>query len=212
MTPALDTPAAASAAASQAAAPLADTPIQDTDAGMPVSQRPESFRYSPMLPLGEDKTVWRKVDIQGVRTIEVEGKTVLKVSPKALEELAFLACREVSHYLRPGHLEQLAKILKDPEASANDRFVAYDLLKNANIAAGGVLPMCQDTGTAIIMGKKGRASGPRARTRRRSARASPTPISSATCAIRSSPRSRCSRRRTPATTCRRRSTSMRKAP
>jgi fumarate hydratase class I len=155
MTPALDTPAAASAAASHAAAPLADTPIQDTDAGMPVSQRPESFRYSPMLPLGEDKTVWRKLDIQGVRTIEVEGKTVLKVSPKALEELAFTACREVSHYLRPGHLEQLARILKDPEASANDRFVALDLLKNASISAGGVLPMCQDTGTAIVFGKKG---------------------------------------------------------
>ncbi|ONG56741.1 fumarate hydratase [Pseudoroseomonas deserti] len=122
---------------------------------MPVSQRPESFRYSPMLPLGADKTAYRKLDIDGVRVIEVEGKKVLKVSPKALEELAFTACREVSHFLRPGHLEQLAKILKDPEASANDRFVALDLLKNASIAAGGVLPMCQDTGTAIVFGKKG---------------------------------------------------------
>ena len=139
----------------EAAAPLSDTPIQDTDAGTPVSQRSKGFAYSPMLPLGQDKTVWRKLDIEGVCTVEVEGKTVLKVSPKALEELAFHACREVSHYLRPGHLEQLAKILKDPEASANDRFVALDLLKNASIAAGGVLPMCQDTGTAIVFGKKG---------------------------------------------------------
>ncbi|MBO1076264.1 fumarate hydratase [Roseomonas marmotae] len=122
---------------------------------MPVSQRSQGFTYSPMLPLGEDRTVWRKLDIDGIRTVEVEGKTVLKISPKALEELAFTACREVSHYLRPGHLEQLAKILKDPEASANDRFVALDLLKNASIAAGGVLPMCQDTGTAIVFGKKG---------------------------------------------------------
>ncbi len=138
-----------------AAGPLADTPLADTDAGMPVSQRPESFRYSPMLPLGPEKTAYRKLEIEGVRTIQVEGRTVLKVSPKALEELAFTACKEVSHFLRPGHLEQLAKILKDPEASANDRFVALDLLKNASIAAGGVLPMCQDTGTAIVFGKKG---------------------------------------------------------
>ena len=137
------------------AAPLADTPLNDTDAGMPVSQRPENFRYSPMLPLGKDQTPYRKLDIAGVKVIEVEGKKVLKVSPAALEELAFTACREVSHFLRPGHLEQLAKILKDPEASANDRFVALDLLKNASIAAGGVLPMCQDTGTAIVFGKKG---------------------------------------------------------
>lgn len=137
------------------AAPLADTPINETDAGMPVSQRTKGFDYTPMLPLGEDKTTWRKLDIGGVRTIEVEGKTVLKVSPEALEQLAFTACREVSHFLRPGHLEQLAKILKDPEASANDRFVALDLLKNASISAGGVLPMCQDTGTAIVFGKKG---------------------------------------------------------
>jgi fumarate hydratase class I len=150
MTPADNFPTPA-----EAAAPLSDTPIQDTDAGTPVSQRSKGFAYSPMLPLGEDKTVWRKLDIPGVRTVEVEGKTVLKISPKALEELAFTACKEVSHYLRPGHLQQLSNILTDPEASANDRFVALDLLKNASIAAGGVLPMCQDTGTAIVFGKKG---------------------------------------------------------
>ncbi len=117
--------------------------------------RPEGFRYSPMFPLGEDATRYRKLDIAGVSTMQVDGETVLKVSPKALEELAFQACKDVSHLLRPAHLEQLAKILQDPEASANDRFVALDLLKNASIAAGGKLPMCQDTGTAIVFGKKG---------------------------------------------------------
>ena len=117
--------------------------------------RPAGFRYSPMFPLGEDVTPYRKLDIGGVSTIEVEGKRVLKVAPAALEQLAFAACRDVSHLLRPAHLQQLARILGDPEASANDRFVALDLLKNANISAGGVLPMCQDTGTAIVFGKKG---------------------------------------------------------
>ncbi|MBR0655709.1 fumarate hydratase [Plastoroseomonas arctica] len=127
------------------------TPPLDTAA----APRPAGFRYSPMFPLGEDTTPYRKLDIGGVSTIEVEGKRVLKVTPAALEQLAFAACREVSHLLRPAHLQQLARILDDPEASANDRFVALDLLKNANIAAGGVLPMCQDTGTAIVFGKKG---------------------------------------------------------
>ena len=117
--------------------------------------RPAGFAYSPMYPLGADATPWRKLDIAGVSTVEVEGKRVLKVAPEALEQLAFAACRDVSHLLRPGHLEQLGTILKDPEATANDRFVALDLLKNASIAAGGVLPMCQDTGTAIVFGKKG---------------------------------------------------------
>ncbi len=117
--------------------------------------RPAGFLYSPMFPLGEDTTTWRKLDIAGVSTAQCDGKTVLKVSPKALEELAFQACHEVSHLLRPAHLQQLASILKDPEASANDRFVALDLLKNASISAGGQLPMCQDTGTAIVFGKKG---------------------------------------------------------
>ena len=117
--------------------------------------RPAGFLYSPMFPLGADATLYRKLAIDGVSTTRCDGRAVLRVSPKALEELAFQACRDVSHLLRPGHLQQLANILKDPEASANDRFVALDLLKNANIAAGGVLPMCQDTGTAIVFGKKG---------------------------------------------------------
>jgi fumarate hydratase class I len=117
--------------------------------------RPEGFRYSRTFPLAEDTTPYRRLPIEGVRVIEVEGRRVLKVPPKALEELAFAACRDVSHLLRPGHLAQLSSILTDPEASPNDRFVALDLLKNANIAAGGKLPMCQDTGTAIVFGKKG---------------------------------------------------------
>src|SRR5690606_11556322 len=113
------------------------------------------FLYSPMFPLGEDTTPWRKLDIAGVSTARCDGWTVLKVKPEALVELALQACKDASHLLRPGHLAQLRAILDDPEASANDRFVALDLLKNANIAAGGVLPMCQDTGTAIVFGKKG---------------------------------------------------------
>ncbi|MBR0666902.1 fumarate hydratase [Roseomonas hellenica] len=129
------------------------TPPLDAASDQPA--RPEGFLYSPMFPTGEDKTTWRKLEIGGVSTIEVEGKRVLKVKPEVLEQLAFAACKDVSHLLRPAHLRQLATILKDPEASANDRFVALDLLKNANIAAGGVLPMCQDTGTAIVHGKKG---------------------------------------------------------
>lgn len=127
----------------------------DIDSPVIAPTRPEGFRYSPMLPLGEDTTPYRKLDIAGVSTATCDGRTVLKVKPEALEQLAFQACKDVSHLLRPGHLAQLAKILQDPEASPNDRFVALDLLKNANIAAGGVLPMCQDTGTAIVFGKKG---------------------------------------------------------
>lgn len=105
-----------------------------------------------MFPLGEDNTPWRKLDIAGVSTIEVDGKTVLKVSADALSELAFAAFRDVSHLLR---LAQLAKILRDDEASENDRYVALEFLKNANISAAGILPMCQDTGTALVFGKKG---------------------------------------------------------
>jgi fumarate hydratase class I len=108
-----------------------------------------------MFPLDADTTPWRKLPIEGVRTITVEGKTVLRIAPSALSELAVRAFHDVSHLLRPAHLASLRAILDDPEASPNDRFVALDLLKNANIAAGGVLPMCQDTGTAIVFGKKG---------------------------------------------------------
>ena len=117
--------------------------------------RPSGFLYSPMFPLGPDRTPWKQLPIPGVRTVTCDGQTVLRIAPDALSELALRAFHDVSHLLRPGHLAQLRAILDDPEASGNDRFVALDLLKNANIAAGGVLPMCQDTGTAIVFGKKG---------------------------------------------------------
>ncbi|WP_411137305.1 fumarate hydratase [Streptomyces sp. C10] len=113
------------------------------------------FAYTDLLPVGEDNTPYRLVTSEGVSTFEADGRTLLKVEPEALRKLAAEAMHDISHYLRPTHLAQLRKILDDPEASANDRFVALDLLKNANIAAAGVLPMCQDTGTAIVMGKRG---------------------------------------------------------
>ncbi len=113
------------------------------------------FAYTDLLPLGPDDTPYRLLTADGVSTVEAAGRTFLQVEPEALRLLARTAMRDISHLLRPAHLAQLARILDDPEASANDRFVALDLLKNANIAAGGVLPMCQDTGTAIVMGKRG---------------------------------------------------------
>ena len=113
------------------------------------------FEFHPMFPLGPDATPYRKLTDKYIGTAKFNGLDVLTIEPEALILLAAAAYKDVSHLLRPGHLKQLARILDDPEASENDRFVAYDLLKNANIAAGGVLPMCQDTGTAIIMGKKG---------------------------------------------------------
>jgi fumarate hydratase class I len=108
-----------------------------------------------MLPVGQDRTSYRRLTSEGVSTVEAAGRSILAVEPEALRLLAYEGIKDISHLLRTAHLEQLARILDDPEASPNDRFVALDLLKNANVAAGGVLPMCQDTGTAIIMGKKG---------------------------------------------------------
>ena len=113
------------------------------------------FAYSDLLPLGADRTKYRLVSKEGVSVIKLGDREFLQVQPSALTLLTETAIHDISHYLRTEHLEQLAKILTDPEASANDRFVALDLLKNANIAAGGILPMCQDTGTVLIMGKKG---------------------------------------------------------
>lgn len=113
------------------------------------------FGYVDMLPLGDDDTPYRCLSTDHVDTFEAGGRTFLDIKPEALTLLAKQAMIDIAHLLRPGHLAQLQKILDDPEASDNDRFVALDLLKNANIAAGGVLPMCQDTGTAIVMGKKG---------------------------------------------------------
>jgi fumarate hydratase class I len=113
------------------------------------------FTYEDLLPIGPDQTEYRKISSEGVSTFQAEGMEFLKVSPEAISNLTEVAMHDISHYLRAEHLQQLQNILKDPESSPNDRFVALDLLKNANISAGGVLPMCQDTGTAIVMGKKG---------------------------------------------------------
>jgi fumarate hydratase, class I len=113
------------------------------------------FAFTEILPLGPDTTPYRLVTTDGVSTIDTSAGRFLRVEPEALTLLTETAMRDIAHLLRPGHLQQLANILKDPEASANDHFVALDLLQNASIAAGGVLPMCQDTGTAIIKGKKG---------------------------------------------------------
>ncbi|PZR10448.1 MAG: fumarate hydratase [Archangium gephyra] len=113
------------------------------------------FEFTQMLPLHHDDTPWRLLTRDFVSTFEADGKTFLKVDPQAITLLTKTAMRDIAHLLRPGHLAQLRKILDDPEASNNDKFVALDLLKNASIAAGGVLPMCQDTGTAIVKGKKG---------------------------------------------------------
>jgi len=117
------------------------------------------FRYSDLLPIGKDETPYRRITTDGVSTVEVpqtDGttQTFLQVDPAAIQRLTAEAMHDISHYLRPAHLAQLRKIIDDPESSGNDRFVALDLLKNVNISAGGVLPMCQDTGTAIVMGKK----------------------------------------------------------
>jgi fumarate hydratase, class I len=112
------------------------------------------LRYSDLLPLGPDETPYRLLTTEGVSTFEAGGRTFLEVDPEAIRLLTAEAMHDIAHYLRPAHLAQLRRIIDDPESSGNDRFVALDLLKNVNISAGGVLPMCQDTGTAIVMGKK----------------------------------------------------------
>ena len=113
------------------------------------------FAFSELLPLGKDNTTYRKLTDEGVSSFEAAGQTFLKVEPEALRLLTATAMHDIAHYLRTSHLQQLRNILNDADASPNDHFVAEELLLNANIAAGGVLPMCQDTGTAIVMGKKG---------------------------------------------------------
>jgi fumarate hydratase class I len=114
------------------------------------------YKHTPLFPLGKDSAPYRKLTSAGVRVESIGGREVVTIEREAMRALAEAAFTDINHLLRPGHLKQLRSILDDPEASDNDKFVAYDFLKNANIAAGGVLPMCQDTGTAIIMGKKGR--------------------------------------------------------
>ena len=119
------------------------------------SNKPEPFVNSKLLPLGPDKTVYRKISSEGISQVKTELGTFVRIETSAITLLTQTAMRDIAHLLRTEHLQQLANILKDPEASANDRFVALDLLKNASIAAGGVLPMCQDTGTAIVKASKG---------------------------------------------------------
>jgi fumarate hydratase, class I len=114
------------------------------------------YKHTPLFPLGKDSAPYRKLTSDGVRVEKIMGRDMLVIEREALRTLAEAAFTDINHLLRPAHLKQLRSILDDPQASDNDKFVAYDFLKNANIAAGGVLPMCQDTGTAIIMGKKGR--------------------------------------------------------
>ena len=121
----------------------------------PDSKPVPPYKHTPLFPLGKDETAYRKISDAGIRIEKVLGRDMLVVSREALRALSEAAFGEINHYLRPSHLKQLRSILDDKEASDNDKFVAFDFLKNANIAAGGVLPMCQDTGTAIIMGKKG---------------------------------------------------------
>ena len=113
------------------------------------------FAFQPQFELGEDTTPYRKLASDGITTGEFEGQTILKIEGRVLADLAAAAIRDVSHLFRSGHLAQLRNILDDPAASENDRFVALEMLKNANISASMVLPSCQDTGTAIVVGKKG---------------------------------------------------------
>ncbi len=149
------------------------------------------FLYSDLLPSGADDTPYRLVTSEGVSTFEAqvgaERRKFLQVEPEAIRRLTAEAMHDISHYLRPAHLAQLRRIIDDPESSGNDRFVALDLLKNVNISAGGVLPMCQDTGTAIVMGKKSEGVLTGAGRRRGDlARRATTPTRGSTCATPSS--------------------------
>src|SRR6187397_3635221 len=122
----------------------------------PIANPLPPYKHTPLFPLGKDTTTYRKISAEGVRVEKIMGRDMLVVSREAMRALSEAAFMDINHLLRPAHLASLKSIVEDPEASDNDKFVAYDFLKNANIAAGGVLPMCQDTGTAIIKGKKGR--------------------------------------------------------
>ena len=113
------------------------------------------FNYEKLFQYGEDKTNYRQLDLGPIKKTKINGKNILHISSDIIENLSKIAFYEISHFLRENHLKQIAKIFKDPDASENDKYVALTLLKNANTAAGGVLPMCQDTGTAIVVAKKG---------------------------------------------------------
>ena len=133
-----------------------DTDAAPVTAGTEPKDPTPGLEYVDLLPIGEDRTEYRLLTTEGVSTVEGPGgRTFLQVEPEALRLLTETAMHDIAHYLRPAHLAQLRRIVDDPDASNNDKFVALDLLKNANIAAGGILPMCQDTGTAIVMGKRG---------------------------------------------------------
>src|SRR6201990_1648483 len=121
----------------------------------PIANPIPPYKHSPLFPLGKDDTTYRKISSEGVRIEKIMGRDVLVVSREAMRALSEAAFMDINHLLRPAHLASLKSIVEDPEASDNDKFVAFDFLKNANIAAGGGLSMCQENGTAIIMGKKG---------------------------------------------------------
>ncbi len=172
-----------------------------------ILNRVSSFRYQPIFELGEDDTPYRKLTSDGVGEAEVLGRNALVVEPEALSLLASQAVRDVSHLFRTSHLEQVRKILDDPEASDNDRFVALQMLKNANVSAGMILPSCQDTGTAIVFGARASTCSREGATRKRSRGESSRPTPGRTSGTRRWRLSRCTRRKTPGPTFRRRSRS-----
>lgn len=164
------------------------------------------FIYQAPFPMGKDNTEYYLLTSDYVSVADFDGETILKVEPEALTLLAQQAFHDASFMLRPAHQKQVAAILHDPEASENDKYVALQFLRNSEIAAKGVLPTCQDTGTAIIVGKKASACGPVAVMKKRCRKASITPISKITCAIHRMRRWTCTKRSTPALTCLRKST------
>jgi fumarate hydratase class I len=165
------------------------------------------FVYQDPFPLAHDDTEYYLLSKEHVSVAEFDGQQVLKVEPQALTLLAQQAFHDAAFMLRVSHQQQVASILLDPEASDNDKYVALQFLRNSEIAAKGVLPTCQDTGTAIIMGKKASASGPAAAMKPPWRRAFTTPIPKITCATHRTRRWICIKRLTPAPTCRRRSIS-----
>ncbi|VEA41276.1 fumarase B [Salmonella enterica subsp. enterica] len=168
----------------------------------------KEFIYQAPFPMGEDKTEYYLLTSDYVSVSEFNGESILNVEPQALTLLAQQAFHDASFMLRPEHQQQVAAILHDPEASENDKYVALQFLRNSEIAAKGILPTCQDTGTAIIVGKKANASGRAAAMKPRSPKACLIPISKITCATRRTRRWICTKRSIPAATCQRKSISM----
>lgn len=153
-----------------------------------------AFKYAPMFQRGKDDTEYYLLTKEGVSTGEFEGKTIVKVTPEALTLLANTAFRDVNFHLRRKHNEMLAKILKDPEASENDKFVALTFLRNAEVAAKGQLPYCQDTGTAIIHGERGSRCGRASAMKKRSRSVSTRPTRKKTSVIPRTLRFRCTKK------------------